>query len=231
MDDPPAAGRALGRPRSPVPPLAEDGSVALPGGGLFRASPLHFRPGIAYQEGRSTARRQPQGGRGLVAKLLTRSFALCALAVGAFGVAALPAAAETVKIQRSIPFGPTAQVPAAVKDSCQLQTKVPAFVKEAAGSSVELVDGPLNRKVGRVLEMEISEVHAPGGGAFSGPKWMSVKGELYDRGKQIGSFRAKRFTARRSLRRIQGHLLHHRPLHQGAWRGHRHLARGADPEC
>lgn len=127
-------------------------------------------------------------------KLRTRSFALCVLAAGAFGIAALPAAAETVKIQRSIPFGSTAQVPAAVKDSCQLQTKVPEFVKEAAGGSVELVDGPLNRKVGRVLEMEITEVHAPGGGAFSGPKWMSVKGELYDRGKQIGSFRAKRFT-------------------------------------
>lgn len=127
-------------------------------------------------------------------KLLTRSFALCALAAGACVVAALPAAAETVKIQRSIPFASTAQVPAAVKDSCQLQTKVPAFVKEAAGGSVELVDGPLNRKVGRVLEMQITDVHAPGGGAFSGPKWMSVKGELYDRGKQIGSFRAKRFT-------------------------------------
>ena len=42
--------------------------------------------------------------------------------------------------------------------------------------------------------MEITEVHAPGGGAFSGPKWMSVKGELYDRGKQIGSFRAKRYS-------------------------------------
>ena len=99
-------------------------------------------------------------------KLRTRSFALCALAAGAFGVAALPAAAETVKIQRSIPFGSTAQVPAAVKDSCQLQTKVPEFVKEAAGGSVELVDGPLNRNVGRVLEMQITEVHAPGGGAF-----------------------------------------------------------------
>ena len=127
-------------------------------------------------------------------KLLMRSLACCALAAGALAVAALPAAADTVKIQRSIPFGSTAQVTAAVRDSCQLQTKVPEFIKESAGASVELVDGPLNRKLGRVLEMEISEVHAAGGGAFSGPKWMTVKGELFDRGKQIGSFRAKRFT-------------------------------------
>ena len=63
-----------------------------------------------------------------------------------------------------------------------------------AGSSVELVDGAVNRKSGRVLEMEITEVHAPGGGAFSGAKWMTVNGNLYDRGKSIGSFRAKRYS-------------------------------------
>ena len=125
----------------------------------------------------------------------TRFVALGALVAGAVCLTAQPAgAAETVKIQRSIPFASTAQVPAAVKESCQLQTKVPEFVSQSAGGSVQLVDGALNRKVGRVLEMEITEVHAPGGGAFSGPKWLSVKGELYDRGKQIGSFRAKRYT-------------------------------------
>ena len=56
------------------------------------------------------------------------------------------------------------------------------------------MDGALDRKKGRVLALEITEVHAPGGGAFSGPKWMSVKGELFDNGKQIGSFRAKRLS-------------------------------------
>ena len=129
----------------------------------------------------------------LLPKLLTRFFALCVFVAGAVVVAAPPAdAADTVKVQRTIPFASTAQVPAAVRDECQLQTKVPEFLAAAAGGSVELVDGALNRKAGRVLEMEISEVHSPGGGAFSGPKWMTVKGVLFDRGKQIGSFQAKR---------------------------------------
>jgi len=132
---------------------------------------------------------------GSVSKHLTRFVALSALVAGAVFVAAPPSdAADTVKIQRTIPFASTAQVPAAVRDQCQLQTKLPDFLSQAAGGRVELVDGKLNRKVGRVLEMEISEVHAPGGGSFSGPKWLTVKGELYDRGKQIGSFRAKRYT-------------------------------------
>jgi len=130
---------------------------------------------------------------GLMPKLLTRFFILSALAVGAaFVVAASADAAGTVKVLRSIPFASVEQVPAAVRDQCQLQTKVPEFLAEAAGGSVELVEGPLNRKAGRVLEMEIVDVHSPGGGAFSGPKWMTVKGELYDGGKQIGSFHAKR---------------------------------------
>ncbi len=132
---------------------------------------------------------------GFVSKRSIRMFVFSALAAGVVFVSAPPAdAADTVKVQRSIPFAATAQVPAAVRDQCQLQTKVPEFLSQSAGGSVELVDGALNRRVGRVLEMEIIEVHSPGGGAFSGPKWMTVKGTLYDRGKQIGSFRAKRYT-------------------------------------
>jgi hypothetical protein len=125
----------------------------------------------------------------------SRAIVLGVFAAVAALMAALPAAAaDVVKIQRSTPFAATAQVPPAVKAQCQLQTKLPEFISQAAGGSVQLVDGALDRNAGRVLEMQISEVHSPGGGAFSGPKWMEVKGVLYDRGKQIGSFRARRVT-------------------------------------
>ena len=120
---------------------------------------------------------------------------LLALAAGALVLMAAGAAsAQVTKVQRSIPYAANAAVPQAVRDQCQLQTKVPEFVAAAAGSSVELVDGAVNRKSGRVLEMEITEVHAPGGGVFSGAKWMAVNGNLYDRGKSIGSFRARRYS-------------------------------------
>jgi hypothetical protein len=132
---------------------------------------------------------------GSVAKLCSRIVVLTALAAGVLALVSPPAvAADTTKIQRSIPFAANASVPAAVRDQCALQTKVPEFIAQAAGSSVELVDGALDRKKGRVLVMEITEAHAPGGGAFSGAKSMSVKGELYDKGKQIGSFRATRMS-------------------------------------
>lgn len=129
-----------------------------------------------------------------VPSLCRRIALLFALAAGALALTAPQASAQATKVQRSIPFAKNAAVPDAVRNQCELQTKVPEFLAQSAGSSVELVDGALNRKLGRVLEMEISEVHAPGGGAFSGAKWMTVNGSLYDRGKQIGSFRAKRFS-------------------------------------
>jgi hypothetical protein len=112
----------------------------------------------------------------------------------AFAFAALwPAAAAlaAVQVARSIPILPTAGATGAVQQECQLQTLVPQAIQQAA-ADVTLVDAPA--KSGRWLELSISEVHAPGGGLFSGPKWMTVSGKLHDRGKVIGTFRAKRLS-------------------------------------
>jgi hypothetical protein len=105
----------------------------------------------------------------------------------------LPAAAAlaAVQVPRSIQILPTAGATSAVQSECGLQTAVPQAVAQAA-ADVTLVDAPA--KSGRWLELSISEVHAPGGGMFSGPKWMAVSGKLHDRGKVIGSFRAKRVS-------------------------------------
>ncbi len=110
-------------------------------------------------------------------------------------LAALPAAAgDVVKIQRSIPIAASVDMSTAVRTECELDTKVSKFVKEFAGDKVEIVEGALDREKGRALEMEITEVWAPGGGGYSGPKWMTVKGQLYENGKAADSFRAKRFS-------------------------------------
>ncbi|MDJ0785687.1 MAG: hypothetical protein QNK05_02695 [Myxococcota bacterium] len=94
----------------------------------------------------------------------------------------------SVQVLREIPF--KSAVPKAVREECELQTKVPSFLAEYS-SQVKLVDG-LGK--GRKIEMAITEVHAPGGGAFSGPKWLEVTGTLSENGKKLGSFRAKRFS-------------------------------------
>jgi hypothetical protein len=114
------------------------------------------------------------------------------LAAWALAGLVFPAAASAAtQLARSVAFAPNAGASGPVQSECQLQTLVPQGVQQAS-SEVTLVDAPA--KGGRWLELTISEVHAPGGGPFSGPKWMTVTGTLHDRGKTIGSFRAKRVT-------------------------------------
>jgi hypothetical protein len=101
------------------------------------------------------------------------------------------AAGAATQLARSIPIAASAGASGAVSQECQLQTRVPEAIAQAA-SDVQLVDAP--SKAARWLELEISEVHGPGGGPFSGPKWLAVTGKLHERGKLIGSFRAKRLS-------------------------------------
>ncbi len=102
-----------------------------------------------------------------------------------------PARAGGIQVLNTIPFSEGSGAPQKVKDECQLETKVPNFLAEYA-SDVELVD--TLGKQGRVLELAITHVHAPGGGAFSGPKRVTVKGTLRENGATIGNFVAERFS-------------------------------------
>jgi hypothetical protein len=98
----------------------------------------------------------------------------------------------SIQVLRTIPFASESGVSQKVKDECQLETKVPQFLSSYS-KSVELVDGPLG-PAGRVLELKITQVHAPGGGAWSGAKSMTVKGTLRQDGEEIGNFIASRYS-------------------------------------
>ena len=100
---------------------------------------------------------------------------------------ALPAGAQTVKVLKKTPYAVQSGAPQVVKDECQLDTKLPEALASVA--DVQLVD---KLGGGRTLELVIRDVHAPGGGMFSGPKWMTVNGTLKQGGKAVGSFRARR---------------------------------------
>lgn len=102
------------------------------------------------------------------------------------GVPALAGAAG-VKVPRTIDFATAAPVRSAIRQQCNLQTIVPAAVAQNSPDAT-LVDGRGN------LSLEITEVHGPGGGPFSGPKWMAVTGKLHQGSKVLGSFRAKRLS-------------------------------------
>lgn len=110
--------------------------------------------------------------------------------VGLAGIGLLTAAAASAEVQvlKKIPYAAQTGASNAVKEECKLDTLVPEALA-AASSDVKLV-GKLGG--GKQLEVVIRDVHAPGGGIFSGPKWVTLKGTLKQGGKELGSFTAKR---------------------------------------
>jgi hypothetical protein len=104
----------------------------------------------------------------------------------------LPAAAadDTIGIPKAVPYAEKVDVTDAVRNECELGEKVSAFLAKSASNARFSED----TSQGRYLHMEITEVFAPGGGAWSGPKWMTVTGTLTEDDKPVASFRAKRFS-------------------------------------
>ncbi len=108
------------------------------------------------------------------------------------------ASAQEVQVPAEVKFSADANVREAVINECNLQTKLPSFIRtygEKNGIDVVLSDKALNKKQkGRVLLLEITHVNGAGGGPWSGAKSVDVKGKLYKNGKLIGSFTASRYS-------------------------------------
>lgn len=100
-------------------------------------------------------------------------------------------------------------VPDAINDTvrvdCQWQTSmvsklVTAFneYEPAPRAKLEARPGDINQHMGRRLVLRVDEVHALGGGGYTGPKWMYMSGELFDGGALVASFKS-RYTSGRGL--------------------------------
>ena len=86
-------------------------------------------------------------------------------------------------------FATSVEAPKVVAE-CDLQNKLPLWLAEFAPSTAPGAGG----STGKVLAMEITHVMGFGGGLYSGPKQIVVKGTLSEGGQVKGSFEAKRTT-------------------------------------
>jgi hypothetical protein len=120
-------------------------------------------------------------------RLASRSLLLTAALLLA---AETPAFARNVRTAAKVRFSEASGASDAVRQECGLQTNLPEYVRDAA-RDVELVYGKRPRR-GTVLELEIEDVRAGGGGPFSGPRAMVVSARLFERGRLVASARAKR---------------------------------------
>src|SRR5574337_1437743 len=107
------------------------------------------------------------------------------------------AAGATLSLQRTAPFDRKLVIPAPVRSECRLETKMIDFIESFAGpdfDKIALVDAASSATPGKALAITITEVSVEGGGAWSGPKHMTIEGTLWQDGHVAGTFKATRFS-------------------------------------
>ncbi len=110
--------------------------------------------------------------------------------IGSIVLFASLAAAESLTIVSPIDFEDRSAVRDAVEAECELQTKVPAYIKAYAEKRAVVTLAPDAKGArGRVLRVKIAEVHESG---RVGPKALTIDGQLLDDGRVIGTIRARR---------------------------------------
>lgn len=98
--------------------------------------------------------------------------------------------ADALAISRLAFYAPDIPIRDAVREQCDLERKVPQMVKDKLGDRAALSDN-VSKAAGRALGLEIIHVVAFPMGGFTGPKSITVRGTLYDKGERIGGFTAR----------------------------------------
>jgi len=107
-----------------------------------------------------------------------------------------PAMADAIKVIKEAPYAADAEIQKKVRNECtklgsQLSEFTQQFAKEF-GVDVALVDSIDTAGSGRVLQLEITDAVSMGNAFMGHQKFSSARGALYEDGKKIADFRARR---------------------------------------
>lgn len=97
---------------------------------------------------------------------------------------------------KPIAFKDDSYIRDAVKDECALDGKLSQFIKENAARQYAtiLTDAETGPADAQVLTVTIEEVQGAAGGAWSGPKIVTITGTLSENGRTLGDFKARRYS-------------------------------------
>jgi hypothetical protein len=125
-------------------------------------------------------------------------------------VAPVTRADEKIRVLNPTPLAENSDVPAKVKEECHGLGQALPLAISRANRDVVLVKSAkeLTARSGRYFVLEIVEVKARGGGVWSGPKHMMVRGTAFANGKEVADVQAERgstmaFSACDSLEKVE----------------------------
>lgn len=128
----------------------------------------------------------------------TRTLRVLLMATATTLPVAAMAGGGALTVQKKAAFDKSMNVSDAIRAECELERKIPEFVEEFAKKdfdSVVMSDQVSASTKGNALSMKITDVSRIGGGAWSGPKFVTVEGTLWQNGKVAGTFRATRYSS------------------------------------
>jgi hypothetical protein len=105
-------------------------------------------------------------------------------------VASGHAAAQSVQLQRPVPYAADNDISDAIKAECRIGEQLADFIKQYSSVPVELTQQPAAS--GRVLQVEIVDAVSMGNAFIGHQKFTKVKGTLFQDGNKVASFKARR---------------------------------------
>ncbi|MBK7949813.1 MAG: hypothetical protein IPK00_13945 [Deltaproteobacteria bacterium] len=105
------------------------------------------------------------------------------------------AQAQTLKVQRPVPYSEDGDISDKIKQECKIDEQLADFLQEYAreqGVEVEFTDRPVDTAAGRVLDLRIVSAISMGNAFIGHQKSTGVAGTLYENGKKVASFKARR---------------------------------------
>ena len=120
--------------------------------------------------------------------LASKSLMLMAIAALACG----NCFAQSVSLQKPVPFAPDNDISAAILTDCDMGNKLADAVKVHSSVPVIFIDGSAPPASGRVLELQIVDAVSMGNAWLGHQKFTKVHGTLFQDGNRIAGFKARR---------------------------------------
>jgi len=103
--------------------------------------------------------------------------------------------AQALMVQRPVPYSEDGEVSAKIREECKIDEQLADFLQEFAkkeGIEVGFSQGPVDRAKGRVLDLRITNAISMGNAFMGHQKSTSVAGTLYEGGRKVAAFKARR---------------------------------------